>query len=359
MAKQNTKLTESLEAAVDPLSPDSQLKAIRDLERKLAGAESKLRAESAKRLQAENELAATRERIELFEATQTEPQARKIAEAKKKPRANCSMILCCNDWHAEERVDADMVNGVNEFNLDIADKRIERTFRKSIYLLDGMRALAKIDELVLWLGGDLINGWIHEEMESTNFLGPSEAILWVQDRVAGGIDYLLKNADVKRLRIVTSMGNHGRATRSRRISDGYKQSWEYVIYRNLERQYEREKAVSWHVTRGYHSWEEIQSHAIRFHHGEHIRYMGGVGGVHIPLRKAVAQWNKQRVAAFDVLGHLHQFIDDWNYVMSGCLVGYGPYALSIKAEIQPPTQTAIFVSEKHGKFATLPIFCAD
>lgn len=359
MGKKKPNLADSLDAALDPLSSESQLQSIRDLERKLARAKADLKAEAAKRVQAESELTATRERIELFEATQTESQARQIAEAKKKPRAKCGMILCCNDWHAEERVDADMVNGVNEFNLDIADKRIERTFRKSIYLLEGMRSLATIDEIVLWLGGDLINGWIHEEMESTNFLGPSEAILWVQDRVAGGIDYLLKSAGVKRLRVVTSMGNHGRATRNRRISDGYKQSWEYVAYRNLERQYEREKRVSWNVTRGYHSWEEIQGHAVRFHHGEHIRYMGGVGGVHIPLRKAVMQWNKQRVAAFDVLGHLHQFIDDWNYCMSGCLVGYGPYALSIKAEPQPPTQTAIFVSQKHGKFATLPIFCAD
>ena len=33
--------------------------------------------------------------------------------------------------------------------------------------------------------------------------------------------------------------------------------------------------------------------------------MGGVGGITIPLNKAISAWNNQRMADYDILGHYH------------------------------------------------------
>ncbi len=83
---------------------------------------------------------------------------------------------------------------------------------------------------------------------------------------------------------------------------------------------------------------------MRFHHGDAIRFAGGVGGVTIPLRKKIAQWNKRRTTHLDVLGHFHQFIDGWDFVGCGCLVGYDAYASEIGGEFQQPTQTFLVIA---------------
>jgi hypothetical protein len=100
---------------------------------------------------------------------------------------------------------------------------------------------------------------------------------------------------------------------------------------------------------------------VRFHHGDTVRYAGGVGGVHTPLRRKIAAWNRSpnKPADLDVLGHFHQFSDDWNYVVCGCLVGPNAYAVSRGFEVQPPSQTFIIVDHEHGKILALPIFCDD
>jgi hypothetical protein len=143
---------------------------------------------------------------------------------------------------------------------------------------------------------------------------------------------------------------------SSRSADGYKHSWEWLAFNNLAGHFKTPK-VNFKIEQGYHNWLDIQGHNVRFHHGDAIRYGGGVGGVTVPLRKKIAQWNKRRRADLDVLGHFHQFIDAWDYVVCGCLVGYDAYALEIGAEFQRPTQTFIVIDRDFGKVLTVPIFC--
>ncbi|MFV1964331.1 MAG: hypothetical protein ACC628_02825 [Pirellulaceae bacterium] len=113
-------------------------------------------------------------------------------------------------------------------------------------------------------------------------------------------------------------GNHGRTTKRRRISTGYKHSWEWLAYNNLAGYFKTPK-IRFKIEQGYHNWLDVQGHDVRFHHGDAIRYHGGIGGVTIPLRKKIAQWNKRRHSHLDILGHFHQFIDAWDYVVCGCL----------------------------------------
>ncbi len=115
--------------------------------------------------------------------------------------------------------------------------------------------------------------------------------------------------------------------------------------------------MTFKVEQGYHNWLTVQGYDVRFHHGDAVRYAGGVGGVTIPLRKKIAQWNKRRKAHLDVLGHFHQFIDGWDFVGCGCLVGYDAYALEIAADFQQPTQTFLVIDRDYGKVLACPVFC--
>jgi len=336
----------------------AEVKTIRDLESRLALTQSKLKLEQQKRNQAEAELRNSERNLETLLGTKDRIKSRRLKRTSPhRRRGSATAVLCCNDWHVEGCVTRQSVDGANEFNLKIADKRIGRTWQKALYLLDFARTISNIRDLVIWLGGDLINGTIHEELEESNFLGPAEAVMYVQDRVATGIDLLLKEAKLDRITVVTSYGNHGRSTRKRRISTGYRHSWEWLAYNNLAGWYRHKSKVAFKIEQGYHNWLDIQKRAVRFHHGDAVRFAGGVGGVTVPLRKKIAQWNKRRTADLDVLGHFHQFIDCWDCVVCGCLVGYDAYALEIGAEFQLPTQTFLVIDRAYGKVLTVPIFC--
>lgn len=333
-----------------------EIKTIRRLESQLAAARSELCLERDKREQAETELAHAERSLETFLRTRN-VTPKKLKRLSSRRTGSATAIICCCDWHVESNVDPRSIDAANEFNLDIAAKRVKRNWQKTLYLLDFARHISNIRELVLWLGGDLINGTIHEELEESNFLGPAEAVLYVQDLVATGIDLLLREAKVNRITVVTNFGNHGRTTRRRRISTGYRHSWEWLAYNNLAGYYRRRDKVAFQISQGYHNWLNVQGYDVRFHHGDAVRFAGGVGGVTIPLRKKIAQWNKRRAAKLDVLGHFHQFLDGWDYVVCGALVGYDAYALEIGAEFQQPTQTFIVIDREYGKVMTVPVFC--
>lgn len=334
-----------------------QLRELRETESKLQQAQIALRLEENKRQQAEQDLAESRERESLLLATQEKFGKIKARRGRKKlSKPPAVPIVCATDWHAEATVDPRVVNDLNAFDLTVFKRRVSKLWEKAAYLIDLWRQVSDIKEAVLWLGGDLVSGTIHPELEELNSLGPCEAIVEVQNNAATGINELLDIAGIEKLLIVTSNGNHGRITQKTRISTGYRHSLEWLAYNNLASHFKHDSRVAFQIGVGYHNYVDILGHTVRFHHGDQMRFFGGVGGLSIPAMKCFSQWNKSRRAELDVTAHYHQFIDMWNWVACGCLVGLDAYALSVKVDFQPPTQTFIVIDEQYGKCCALPIF---
>jgi hypothetical protein len=105
-----------------------------------------------------------------------------------------------------------------------------------------------------------------------------------------------------------------------------------------------------------HSYLQVYDTTIRFQHGHAIKYGGGVGGIYIPVNKAIAQWNKARHADLDVFGHFHQQRDGGNFVVNGSLIGYNAFAMSIKADYEQPKQALFLMDKKRGRTCLWPLF---
>lgn len=264
-------------------------------------------------------------------------------------------IVVLTDWHAEEDINPKMVNGLNKFNPTICEKRVQRAVRKALEVMDAWKRTWPIDELVAGILGDFIAGYIHEELQESNHMSPSQATLFTEKLLADAIHTLHTETKLP-TRVVTCFGNHGRTTKKRRIKTGAFNSYEWLMYHFLARDLRADTGVSFQIGDGYHNILDVKGHRVRFHHGDAIRYQGGIGGITIPVNKAIAAWNKSTPAALDVFGHWHQYIDDWRWVSSGCLCGYSDFSVEIKADYQPPTQTLIMMSKNHGKVAALPLF---
>jgi hypothetical protein len=296
-----------------------------------------------------------REALQL--SLQEERQHEQFKKLAGKPGSHSTAIAVCSDWHIEERVDGDTIDNRNHYDLTVAALRIRKLFQKFVEQIGRLQHFARMKEMVLALLGDMIAGYIHEELVESNYLSPTEATLYAQDLLCSGIDFLLKESGCSRIIIPCTHGNHGRTSPLKVISTSYKNSFEYSLYHNLARLYRHEPRVAFKIEKGIHNWLPVQGHDVRFHHGDHIRYSGGVGGISIPVNKKLSQWNKARVASLDVFGHYHQFVDMWRWVCNGCVVGYNQFAVSVGAEYQEPTQTLIVMSKEYGKVMAIPIYC--
>lgn len=275
----------------------------------------------------------------------------KIPKIKSGPGGEAVAFAIASDWHVEETVDPRTVNNLNAYDLDIARERVRTFFKKVVRLTEIQRAGTKIDTLVLALLGDLMTGYIHEELRESNGLSPTETILWLQDEIASGLALLGKH--FTNIVIPCSWGNHGRNTIKPRHATGARNSYEWMLYHVLKKQFPQ---FDWRISDGYHNYLEVDGRIIRFHHGDDLKYQGGVGGLTIPVEKAIAQWNRAIKADLDVFGHWHQSQQNPKWISNSSLIGHNAYAIAIKAGYEPPSQTYFLMDAKRGRTITAPIF---
>jgi len=267
-----------------------------------------------------------------------------------------AVVIPGSDWHIEEKVSKSAVNGKNFYNVTEAEKRIRRFYSKSVELLDWYRKLSPVAELWHPLLGDLLTGYIHEELMESNSLSPTEACVLLQDLICSGIDLLLRETKLNVI-IPTCVGNHGRTTAKKHIKTSIQNSYEWLLYMTLAKFYASNPRVDFRVGRGYHNIQTIMGRKVRFHHGDGLRYNGGIGGITIPVNKSIAQWDKVNHVDFDIFGHWHTHLVSYpKWVSCGSAMGYSEFSLEIKAEFQHPTQAFIVIDRRYGLTMAEPIF---
>jgi hypothetical protein len=274
-----------------------------------------------------------------------------IEPSTKSGTSEATAVMCASDWHVEENVGAE-VSGLNVFNLEIARYRATRFFQKGLRLTNLLAQDIKIPTIVLPLLGDFITNDIHDT--DMNEVHPIMALVEAQNMIISGVEFLLAESNYN-LVIPCHSGNHARTTQKTRFASENGHSLEYLMYLHLASYFRDDPRVKFIIPEGMHSYLQIYDQTIRFHHGHAVKYGGGVGGIYIPVNKAIAQWNKGRHADLDVFGHFHQMRDGGNFICNGSLIGYNAFALSIKADFEPPKQALFLIDKKRGRTCTWPI----
>lgn len=264
-------------------------------------------------------------------------------------------ILACSDWHMGEVVDPGTVNGLNEFSVEIGRKRAVAMFQRAAMMLDVARGLSGIKEMVVWLGGDFISGALHDDQKENDEISPTESIIVCEDMIVNGLRFLKKEAKLSRIVIVTSGGNHGRTTPKPRASTAHSTSFEQLMYWHLSSTV-KDAGVSWKVENSYHNLLPIYDRVYRFHHGDCVKYLGGSGGLGIPLQKAIGDWDKTIPAYHDICGHFHTTSFARKFSVNGSLVGYNCFAMRNKCAFEEPSQNMLVTSRKRGNTLAMRVF---
>lgn len=278
-----------------------------------------------------------------------------INMTKLKGSGESTAILACSDWHVGEVVDPTTVNGLNQYDVSIARKRVKAMFERAAMMIDVSRGLTSIKELVVWLGGDFISGALHDDQKETDEISPTESVIVCEDLITNGIRFLKKEAKLANVVIVTSFGNHGRNTHKPRSSTAHVTSYEQLAYWHLASTF-KDAGVKFKIDNSYHNLLPIYGRTYRFHHGDSVRFLGGSGGLGIPVLKAVSAWDKVVPAYFDICGHFHQTSYARKYAINGSLVGYNAYAMRNKCEYEEPSQNLFVTSRKRGNILATRVF---
>lgn len=268
-------------------------------------------------------------------------------------------LVLASDWHFEEHVRPEQVAGRNRFNLEIARARAVRFFQSMRWSIDWHRQVFKIRDCVLWLGGDLLTNYLHDDNVESNLLSPVEAIAELQTAIGAGLRYLLEDPEIERFVIPMSDGNHGRLTDRTRAATRVENSLEWLLYVNLAREFAHEPRLQFQLPAGLLTHLEIYGRTTRFTHGDAVKYAGGIGGITIPIFKALAGWETLRHADLTCMGHWHQMYNVPGLIVNGSLIGLSAYSVAIKARHEAPQQAFCMLDSRRFQTTSVPLHVSE
>jgi hypothetical protein len=296
-----------------------------------------------------------REAMEVEDVPGIQPRKTNVVKGLREGTA----LAMASDWHIDEVIEPGQVNGRNRYNPQISARRMERFFESVIWAIESQRNTFDIRTLILWLGGDLITNFLHEDNVLTNAMAPPEALAYAQASISDGIRFLLRDKGLGRLVIPCNDGNHGRMSKRMGSSSRTMMSLEIMLYRMLAREFKDEPRVQFIIAEGEHLYYEVYGRTIRFVHGDSVKYAGGIGGITIPLMKAVHAWNTIKHADLTCVGHFHQRLVLPDIMVNSSLIGYSPFSMTIRARFEPPSQNFSILEPKRFRSVDLPLWVAD
>jgi len=269
-------------------------------------------------------------------------------------------ILFISDIHFDEYVDPAQIGYVNEYNRQVAIKRIQHTFKTAINILMNYVSNPKYDGLIICLGGDLLSGNIHEELNETNEKPIMKSIIDLTELLHQGISECSKI--FKKVSVYCVVGNHGRLHKKPRMKNRVFDNFEWLIYQNLARQFNDNKDVNFVIPDGPDAVFTVYDKTFLLTHGDQFKGGSGISGIFTPLHLGLHRKQTKQAAihaSFDVmmLGHFHQYIHTNNIIVNGSIKGYCEFANMCNFTFQRPMQALWINNPELGMVMRTPILC--
>ena len=266
-------------------------------------------------------------------------------------------VALFSDAHIEETVAPDSVLGLNEYNVDIARKRIEKYFVNLANCLNE----DKVEDLIFASLGDTISGFIHEELAQCNGLTPLEATYEAQNLIINGLRYLCDNTKLNSIKFIGIVGNHSRVTKKIQHANGYAMSYEWLMYRNVQRESELlGLPIEFCLPNSEMAIVDTQDKKrFIFIHGFQIKSNGSgtVCGIYPALNRLSMKWSKTFKQDKIYLGHFHTCVSIPNAVVNGSIIGYNAFAMTNGFEYEEPAQQYEVFDTKIGPLLSRKIYC--
>jgi hypothetical protein len=263
-----------------------------------------------------------------------------------------------SDWHWDEVVKPAQIGGVNEFNREIAHKRLHAMVETAIYLLRILSPKMDYPGIVFPWGGDMISGNIHDELVATNQFNTMPTILDILGALEWAVNALLE--EFPRVFIPCVTGNHGRNTHKIWTKDRHATSFDWLIYNLMAQRFKDNPRVTFLIPDGSDAYYRVYGHRFLLTHGDQFRGGDGMIGALGPIIRGDHK-KRSRNAQIDMeydtmlLGHWHQYIHLTRLIVNGSLKGYDEYAFSNNFGFEEPQQALWINHPKYGITFRMPV----
>lgn len=263
-----------------------------------------------------------------------------------------------SDLHWAEVVDPKQINNVNRYNLEIANKRLQRLAERTLRLLGILSPKFEYPGIVVPLGGDMITGNIHDELTATNEVNSMPAVLDLFSALGTFITTLHNRFGKVFLPCVT--GNHGRDTHKIWAKDRHHTSFDWLLYCFLAKHFEGNKDITFYIPDGPDAYYRVYEHRYLLTHGDQFRGGDGMIGALGPILRGdhkKRSRNSQIDMEYDTLmmGHWHQDIFMRRVIVNNCLKGYDEYAHANNFPFEPPSQQLWLTHPKYRLTYRMPV----
>jgi len=267
--------------------------------------------------------------------------------------------LFCSDWHWGEVVKPHEIDGVNEYNIEIAQKRVRKLWERAQHLLFETIKDPKYDGIVIPLGGDMVTGDIHEELAKTNDAPIMPTVLDLIETIV----WLLTQAAEKfgRVYVPCVTGNHGRSTYKIQYKERGPTSFDWLAYHCIERALRHDKRITFQIPDGPDILYKVYNHSYLLTHGDQFRGGDGMIGALGPIMRG-SHKKQSRNATLNrgfstmIVGHWHQLIQLQKLVVNGALKGYDEYAYGNNFSYERASQALWVTHPKRGITLQMPVY---
>ncbi len=278
-------------------------------------------------------------------------------------------VILCSDWHIGEVVRPEQVSNVNEFNETIAAARLELYAEKIAELLELQRHYTTINRAVVWLGGDMVSGIIHQELLDTAILLAVE-----QTALAG---YLMAQliAEVstlfKEVIVITTVGNHGRLSKKKTFKTHTINNLDYVAYQICAFALRNYKHIKFVVDTSIFRYTDIFGWRFVFSHGDETkswmqipfyglrRDFAAKQAINVYVHSGGDLTKAVQPVNYKVVGHFHTtgiIPDNLGFIiMNGSLKGVDEFSFK-KGLISRPSQFFFGVHRGEGVTFNYPVW---
>jgi hypothetical protein len=340
----------------------------RDREERLAAAQARLVTEQRQHASTRRELARVQERVEELAAlldryTAVHPGDLKvpkwITKRSRKGAHHATALLMLSDLHLDEVVDLAAMSGLNEYNREIAERRLERVIDGTVRLATEYVSGVTWDGIVVALNGDLLSGDIHEELARTNVAPTTASVTYWVPRLAAALTHLADTFGA--VFVPCTDGNHDRNYRKTPSKQRAESSFAWVIYNWLADMLRDDERITFAITTAPGQCYPIYDTVFHQSHGDAFRSAGGVGGLYPSMLKHIhrldAMWAAQGVAVdVHLFGHWHQYLTGPNFIVNGSLKGYDEYARANAFRPEPARQALAVVTPERGIVQQMPVY---
>lgn len=284
-------------------------------------------------------------------------------------RKGRAVIGCLvSDIHDGEVIDADEIQGVNEFDPDICAARLDRYFYAAIVIGSRWAEDCKVEGALLALAGDMISGDIHEELRITNAMTSHDQVRHVVGLLDAGVNRLLEA--YPKVHIVGVPGNHGRSTIKPTAKLYAALSYDMLVLSMLSERFCRDSRVTFQFGKSKDQITPVFGRSILTTHFDKIGTRGGMGfaGPMLPIirgaKKIIEQQGSvDRRPGLIQGGHYHStgnpYLGPIPILANGSVVGVSEYADDLRVAVEPPQQWLYLLHDKWWLRERQPVILTD